>query len=128
LKTLIGYFCSIFRENSFTGLKKGKYHIFYSWLLLLCFVAGQYMVYAHQHPFSGTPGHVASTSKTVPHQTLKEKCDICDVLLHNAMMASYQVYLPTVNAASHVFKSFQYSFTSIQLILAGGRAPPITIS
>jgi hypothetical protein len=128
LKTLIGYFCSNFIKNSFTGLKTRKYHIFYSWILLLCFAAGQYMVYAHQHPFSGTSGHANRISQAIPHQTVKEKCDICDVLLHNAMMASYQVYLPTVNTAGHLFKNVRYSFTSIQLILAGGRAPPFKMA
>jgi hypothetical protein len=105
-------------------LKKGRYHIVYSWLLLVCFVAGQYMVYSHQHTGRHFTGKTFGTAKTAPHQTVKEKCDLCDVMHHNAMLASYQVYLNPEAVAVQIYKSTDYSFTNIRLILAAGRAPP----
>ena len=109
-------------------MKTGKYHIFYSWLLLLCFVAGQYMVYAHQHPGGGQAVKISAVAKAAPNQSVKEKCDLCDLMLHNAMIASHQVYFNPVCVIGHVFTSREYNFTSIQLILSGGRAPPAAIS
>jgi hypothetical protein len=83
------------------------------------------MIYGHQHPASPAVGkQFAASTPAVPHQTIKEKCDLCDVMHHNAMLASYQVYLNPADAAAHVYKNVGYNFTSIRPILAGGRAPP----
>jgi len=125
LETFIDYFCSIFKRKSFLGLKKSKYHILCARILLVCFIAGQFMIYGHQHP--GTPGagkQITSSGSASPRQTVQERCDMCDVMHHNAMLASYQVYLNPVEVVPPVYKSIDYNFTSIQLILAGGRAPP----
>jgi len=106
-------------------LKRAKYHILCARILLICFIAGQLMIYGHQHPVSPVAGKQLTASGFVASQkTIKEHCDLCDVMHHNAMLASYQVYLKPVTVAVHVYKSTVYSFTSIQLILAGGRAPP----
>ena len=109
-------------------MKKRKYHIFYSWLLLICFVAGQYMIFAHQHNVAPTAVKSYKVANDQPKQTVKEKCDLCDVMHHNVMLAYYQVYFNPVNLTSDVFYPCYYNFTSIQLILAGGRAPPVGIS
>jgi hypothetical protein len=106
------------------GLKKSKYHILFSWILLVCFVAGQCMVYAHQHPFTGSAKKTANISRSAPRQVVKEKCYLCDVMHHNTMLASYQVYLNPVAVAGHAYKSVEYHFASIRLILSGDRAPP----
>jgi hypothetical protein len=125
LETFIVYFCSIFKGTSFYRLKRAKYHILCGRILLICFMAGQFMIYGHQHPTSSASAkQFAASGSSVPHQTVKEHCDLCDVMHHNAMLASYQVYLKPVTVASHFYKSTDYSFASIQLILAGGRAPP----
>jgi hypothetical protein len=108
-------------------LKTGKYHIIYSWILLICFVAGQYMVYAHQHNITKGIVKIHIVAKNVPQQTVTEKCGLCDVMHHNAMVKAGQVYFNPATAANHSFKSFEYNFTSIQLILSGGRGPPIPI-
>jgi len=112
-------------KKAFTGLKTHKYHIFFSRILLICFIAGQLMVYAHQHPVSAGEGKVSESAKTSPHQILKEKCYLCDVMHHNAMDITTQMFSSPITVAVHVFKSNEYSFTSIQLILSSGRAPPL---
>ncbi|HEY5325400.1 MAG TPA: hypothetical protein VIJ27_00225 [Mucilaginibacter sp.] len=107
-------------------LKTGKYHIIFSRILLICFVAGQYMVYAHQHKVVKSIGHSSFIPKNTRQQTVSEKCYLCDVMHHNAMVTNVQVYLNAVTVVGHVFKNVAYSFTSIQLILSGGRAPPLS--
>jgi len=113
-------------KKSLSDLKKSKYHIACSRILLICFIAGQYMIYAHQHNIGYSTDKIYNVSKNIPHQTVTEKCYLCDVMHHNAMVASHQVYFNPSVVAGHVFKSFQYSFTSIQLILSCGRAPPLS--
>ena len=108
-------------------MKKSTYHIIYSWALLLCFVTGQYMVYAHQHNqvknVHASAGHDCKNSS---HTIVKEKCEICDSMHHNAMelSAGAEFHAPLF-ITKHIFKSSQYDFTSIALILAAGRAPPV---
>lgn len=82
------------------------------------------MVYAHQHPFTVSAKKIAGISKSAPRQTVKEKCYLCDVMHHNVMLASYQVYLNPMAVVRHAYKSVEYNFTSIRLILSGNRAPP----
>jgi hypothetical protein len=105
-------------------LKSYKFHIICSRILLFCFVAGQVMLYAHQHSIDRVSAAPHSISKSVPQQTVQEKCSLCDVMHHNAMVAADSVYFNPVKVISHVFEQVRYSFESIQLILSGGRAPP----
>jgi hypothetical protein len=96
-----------------------------SWLLLACFVAGQLMVLAHQHPdATGLPG-IYESSKNIPHQTVKEKCYMCDVMHHNTMLIAYQVYLNPVPVIAYSFNVYTYQSSAAKLIPAGGRAPPV---
>jgi len=113
-------------NKAFADLKRRKYHIIFSRILLICFVAGQYMVYAHQHNIVKNTVKSSCFPKNIPQQTVSEKCYLCDVMHHNAMVTNTQVYLNPVAVAGHVFKNVAYSFTSIQLILSGGRAPPLS--
>jgi hypothetical protein len=110
--------------KSIIGLKKRKYHIIVARILLICFVAGQYMVYAHQHTISVNTIKVYGTAKGQPRQVVTEKCSLCDVMHHNTMVNTAQVYSTPVVISTHFYKVFNYTFTSIQLILSGGRAPP----
>jgi hypothetical protein len=107
------------------GLKTSKYHIIHSWILLICFIAGQFMVYGHQHNTGNSlpPGY--GVSKNSAHQTVTEKCYLCDVMNHNTMVISTHAYFTPTTVALHIFKNVGYSFTSIQLIISGGRAPPL---
>ncbi|MFI5138189.1 MAG: hypothetical protein ACHQIM_10205 [Sphingobacteriales bacterium] len=105
-------------------LKTHKYHIICSRILLICFIAGQYMVYAHRHSIVKGAGKSFGIAKNIPRHTVSEKCYLCDVMHHNTMVSTTQIYFNPVAAIGHVFKSVEYSFTSIQLILSCGRAPP----
>lgn len=71
-----------------------KYHIICARLLLICFTAGQYMVYAHQHNVIKSLPTAVYSAKTVPHQTVSEKCYLCDVMHHNNMAITTGLYWP----------------------------------
>ena len=107
-------------------LKKNKITIFCAWALLLCFVAGQYMVSVHQHLIL-TKSQVSFThSKKVPsaRHTVQEKCYYCDAMHHNAMTIDHQTYFSPV-VTGHAYRVGDYNFISIALILSAGRAPPV---
>jgi len=108
------------------GLKTSKYHIIHSWILLICFIAGQFMVYGHQHNTGKGLPQNHSNSKNIQQQTVKEKCYLCDVMNHNSMVITSQAYFSPVTTTLHIFETVSYSFTSIQLIISGGRAPPFS--
>ncbi|RYU89237.1 hypothetical protein EWM62_12930 [Mucilaginibacter terrigena] len=107
-------------------MKKSKYHIFCAWALLFCFVAGQYMVYAHQHPIIKA-AHEANCHDchNTAKQTLAEKCQLCDAMHHNSMELASHTNYSLLSATDHVFVTFEYNFKSIALILSQGRAPPV---
>jgi hypothetical protein len=82
------------------------------------------MVLAHRHNINKGTAKVYGISKNIQQQTVKEKCYLCDVMHHNAMVTASNVHYNDIAIAGHVFKNEDYRFTSIQLILSGGRAPP----
>jgi hypothetical protein len=99
-------------------MKKGYRHIVCAWMLMLCFVAGQWAVYAHQHrTFAGSVKHAHGTVVT-------EKCQLCDAMHHSSMIQhAGDVFAPIV-VINHDYTQDQYDFVSISLILSAGRAPP----
>nr|MCS3814122.1 hypothetical protein [Mucilaginibacter sp. X4EP1] len=105
-------------------MKTAKYHIIYSKILLICFIAGQYMVFAHQHNINNIHPKTYSYTKGLSQTTVSDKCYLCDVMHHNTMVINSNTYFSSVAVSLHVFKNTGYSFKSIQLILSGGRAPP----
>jgi len=105
-------------------LKKNKLHIVNAWILLICFVAGQYMVYVHQHKMVKAAGQIGVIHQQHPKQVLTEKCQLCDAMHHNSMTIPTQAIFTPVVTSDYFYKSPVYTFTSISLILAGGRAPP----
>ncbi|SDP99596.1 hypothetical protein SAMN05428975_5081 [Mucilaginibacter sp. OK268] len=107
-------------------VKKNRLHIIYSWLLLICFIAGQYVVYTHQHLLVKTTGSVYATADhSHQQQTVKEKCYLCDAMHHQAAVIDQAFCLVPQVATLHFFKASDYSFVSIALVLAAGRAPPV---
>ena len=110
------------------GLKKNKYTIFCAWVLLTCFVAGQYMMYVHQHYSLQKTGISTSFSKNQPKPvaTVQEKCYMCDAMHHTTMVIGQQVYFNPVIVSCYIYKVGDYNFISIALILSAGRAPPAT--
>ena len=82
------------------------------------------MVYAHQHFINKGNYSINHPVKTSSKTTLSEKCPICDSMHHVNMELTKQVCLSMFTSTSFLFKTFQYDFTSIALILSQGRAPP----
>ena len=104
------------------ALKKSKYHIICSWLLLICFITGQAALYAHQH---GVNTPVSKSAHQSSRQTVTEKCQLCDAMHHNSMMTHTPTYFAPVVVTGHFYKQGQYDFISIALILSPGPAPPV---
>jgi hypothetical protein len=105
-------------------VKNNKRHIIPAWILLLCFIAGQYMVYAHQHKLNHSLKQTYSVSTHHAQPTITEKCKLCDAMHHYNAVNDTQTaptLLPVENIA---YVSPVYNFTSLSLILASGRAPP----
>jgi hypothetical protein len=99
-------------------MKKGNRHVVCSWILLICFIAGQWAVYAHQHK---TFAHITRTT----HGTVvTEKCQLCDAMHHNSMIQQLPAVFAPMQVIDHVYKPGNYDFISISLILSAGRAPP----
>jgi hypothetical protein len=116
---------SNFSRNNAADLKRTRLSIFYSWLFLICFIAGQYVVYAHQHKTIAGAGNKAfSISQSTSHQTVKEKCSLCDAMHHTNWIISHPVYFNPNIVTNYFFEKYNYNFISIALILSAGRAPP----
>jgi hypothetical protein len=88
---------------------------------MVCFAAGQVMVYAHQHLVKY---HTHQTSDN--QQTVTEKCQLCDAMHHNSMMLTDHQYFSVDYSTVHFYTPGQYDFVSIALILSSGRAPPLS--
>jgi len=106
-------------------VQKNKLNKVYSWLLLICFLAGQYIVYTHQHKAVNGIVKTVILKHQHPQQTVQEKCNLCDAMHHthavinNALSVTHQLAVP------HVYKAHEYGFISFSLVLASGRAPPV---
>jgi hypothetical protein len=102
-------------------LSKGKLRIIYTWIVLICFAAGQVMVFAHQHLIKY---HTHQTSCN--QQTVTEKCQLCDAMHHNSMTVVDHQYFNPVVSTDYFYTQGKYNFISIALILSSGRAPPLS--
>ena len=111
-------------------LKQNTLNIICSWLFLICFIAGQYIVTAHQHNVLKQNHSTYSVAKhhTPAATTLQEKCYLCDAMHHTAMVLNHPSYYHPIIISDHIFKVGDYNFKSIALILAAGRAPPVSYS
>ena len=107
------------------AVKRNKYHIIQTWMLLLCFVAGQFMVYAHNHG-----DHAAVTKSayhhtdTQPKQTVTENCQLCDAMHHNTMATGSQAYFAPVVITNYFYKTIRHDLISVKLVRSAGRSPP----
>jgi len=105
-------------------LKKNRSYLIGAWLLLVFFVGGQVMLFAHQHKVSkfefGRHGHTNQ-------QTVTEKCSLCDAMHFNTMVANEHIPVVHLLVATHYdYKAVTRSFISLSLILSPGRAPPVS--
>jgi len=102
-------------------MKKSKRHIVFAWILVICFVAGQWAVYAHRHNGFG------NTTRATHGTIVVEKCQLCDAMHHSSMNRhAPPVFTAPVAVADHIYKQGKYDFISISLILSSGRAPPLS--
>jgi len=105
-------------------VKKSKRHIIYTWIVMICFVAGQWAVYAHSHRGSK---NLTNWSKSLHNQvSVTEKCQLCDAMHHNSMLQVTHTYFAPFTTTEQFYQQGQYDFVSIALILSAGRAPPVS--
>jgi len=109
------------------GLKRKKSNILFAWLLLVCFIAGQYIVYSHQHKIiAGSSVKNQASAKDHNRTIVQEKCSICDAMHHTNAVINDAAYVSPNIVTKHFYKVYNYDFVSIALILSAGRAPPAT--
>jgi hypothetical protein len=85
------------------------------------------MVYAHQHHITKGKIKFSVTSGKSSQQTVREKCNLCDAMHHTTMIAGESFHLSNTGFKIPAYTPFEYKFTSIQIVLAAGRAPPLSI-
>lgn len=105
-------------------MNKGKRHILVTWIILICFAAGQWCVYAHYHPTSYIKANTSKSQQT--RTTISERCQLCDAMHHTSMTQENHTFFVPLITSELIYKQGQYNFVSIALILAAGRAPPIS--
>ncbi|MEO8884450.1 MAG: hypothetical protein ABI367_00190 [Mucilaginibacter sp.] len=110
-------------------MKRNKLNIIGSWILLVCFMAGQYMAMVHQHKLLKQTSITYSINKHqhIPVTTVQEKCYLCDTIHHTAAILNNTIYCSAITAIPYIYKVGDHAFISISLILASGRGPPISI-
>ena len=104
-------------------MKKNKSHIIGARLLLFIFVAGQVILYGHQHKVNTIFSKVHSSTS---QQTVTEKCQLCDAMHFNSMVINLRHYVMPVAVSHYDYKAVTYTFVSLSLILSTGRAPPLS--
>lgn len=107
-------------------LNKRKTHSILSWLLLLFFAAGQFVVYAHQHNSKYAANVYSTRHHTAdPHQMVQEKCSFCDQMHHApfdfVQGAAYHTILIPV---TRIFVPGQHHYKANSLVHSDGLSPP----
>jgi len=107
-------------------LNKSKSHIFLSWLLLLFFVAGQGIVYAHQHDSKFNATSVGkSTHDLSKHENVHEKCTLCDQMHHTPIDVVQPFNFAQILATVEIsFCAAQHHYKGKTLVHADGLSPP----
>jgi hypothetical protein len=94
----------------------------YSRLLLIIFIAGQIVLYGHQHSSNGWRVKAHSASQ----QTITEKCQLCDAMHLKHSVLHQQVHVAPVQTATPIYIHFAYDFISLVLVRSAGRSPPVS--
>ena len=91
-------------------------------------MAGQLMVIVHQHNVLKKSSSLYSVAKHQPKpaHVLTEKCYVCDAMHQTAAILTQTTYYIPVVTSQPVYQVGDYNFISISLILAAGRAPPVS--
>ncbi|MCD8741520.1 hypothetical protein LT679_12970 [Mucilaginibacter roseus] len=107
-------------------MKKKRYTLIAAWLMLFCFIAGQVIVYSHQHHIlKGIHNHADAKTKGLTQ--VSEKCQICDSMHHTDMELQQHYAAINLQAALFTHSSVNIYFKSFGLILADGLSPPVFI-
>jgi hypothetical protein len=107
-------------------LKKNKSIILGAWLLLVFFVGGQVILFAHQHRLTKFTGHI-DVKHAASQQTVTEKCSLCDAMHFNTMVVNgHTPVLHLLVASHHQYIVVSPTFISLSLILSPGRDPPVS--
>lgn len=105
-------------------MKKNRSYIIGAWLLLVFFAGGQAILFTHHHTQNQSGGKINHQSH-VPQQTVTEKCQLCDAMHFNTMVANEHVaVIHLLTATYYDYKALTCTFISLSRIFSPGRAPP----
>lgn len=98
-----------------------------SWLLLLFFVVGQIIIYAHQHhsKYNALIFHARHSSDK---QIVQEKCFFCDQM-HHAQIDCVQPlnYCSILNPVTWIYLNKLHHYVGSPLVHADGLSPPALV-
>jgi len=118
--------CGSFKHPKAGILNKRKAHLILSWLLLLFFVAGQIIVFAHQHHAKYAD---FSIQKSHSHpQIIHEKCNFCDQMHHAPInLVQLSNYSHLVSPVVRLYIPAHHFYKGNSLIHADGLSPPTLV-
>lgn len=92
------------------------------WLLLV-FITGQVIVFAHNHQAELPSSHYSVNKHKA--STVDNKCQICLQSSNVQMLLQTQQLFFFTNSITHQYVSFTAIYQSIELLLSGNRGPPV---
>ncbi len=108
-------------------MNKRKAPVILSWLLLLFFAAGQFIIYAHQHHIKSN-ALIVDSHRAANQQIIYEKCNLCDQMHHapiNLVQPLCYTYLVTPVVRLYIPVCHHYKANA--LIHADGLSPPALV-
>lgn len=118
INVTINYICA---ENP---LKKRQAKILSSFLLLLIFITGQVIVFAHTHRFDHqAEKHYASKKDT--SKVSEDNCPICVQHGNIQLLLQQHQFNFWSLSSSYTPVAFSTIYQSIELLLSGNRGPPV---
>jgi hypothetical protein len=108
-------------------VNKRKAHIILSWLLLLFFAVGQFVIYAHQHHTKSNT-LIVHSHNGVDRQIVHEKCNLCDQMHHapiNLVQPLHYVHL--VSPVIRLYIPAAHHYKANALVHADGLSPPVSV-
>ncbi|MBS7565261.1 hypothetical protein KHS38_12680 [Mucilaginibacter sp. Bleaf8] len=103
-------------------MKKRSKNILSSIWLLLIFVTGQVIVFAHNH--QSETSYIHYTINKHKSNAVDTKCQICAQSSHVQMMLQTQQLFFFTASITHQYVTYTEIYQSIELLLSGNRGPP----
>ncbi len=108
-------------------MDKRKAHIILSWLLLLFFAVGQFVIYAHQHHTKANR-LIVKAHGAAGQQIVHEKCNLCDQMHHVPIQIVQPLhYAYHVSPAVKLYIHASHHYKANALIHADGLSPPASV-